>query len=183
MISEIPCILKRSNNGNVSRSVQFVCPACANRFLRCVLICWNLTVLERTWAIKTSLERSAGHKFKFRGVEKGIEGRSVRHRKRGAKSGVEPRGEEFFQFCKSVINKGEHATHSAKSFHPGFRWGRFHVSVTFSSSIVISRWIGRYLSRPGYSLPQERQRDDDYSRPFGSTYRVMLRLNVTFNAA
>lgn len=96
---------------------------------------------------------------------------------------MEPRGEEFFQFCKSVINKGEHATHSAKSFHPGFRWGRFHVSVTFSSSIVISRWIGRYLSRPGYSLPQERQRDDDYSRPFGSTYRVMLQLNVTFNAA
>ena len=58
--------------------------------------------------------------------------------------GRRPRGKEFFQFCKSVINKGGRATHSVQELSvPGFRWGRgVHVSVTFSrASIVISRWI------------------------------------------
>ena len=46
-----------------------------------------------------------------------------------------PRGKEFFQFCKSVINKGGRATHSAKSFPSWISMGsrRSRVGDVFES--------------------------------------------------
>lgn len=104
----------------------------------------------RVQAIKGPLDMSKGYKFEF----------YVGQRPRWGCYGDTPgchAGEEFFQFCKSVINKGERASHRVQVLSSGFGWGHVHVPLTFSSGIVISRRITRYLSRQRYSIPRKCQ--------------------------
>lgn len=119
--------------------------------VHCVLICWNSTVAGTdVGAIKTSLERKRERSHINLNFVRRKNGRG---RSDSPAAGIgsgcvgSQRGEEFFQFCKSVINKGEAWEAFGQELSSGFRWGSIHVSLTFSSGIVISRIGGScYLS-------------------------------------
>lgn len=92
-------------------------------FPRCVLICWDSTV-GRNKNVPREIGRNINLNFTGGRIDRSAGNRGRR-----------PRGKEFFQFCKSVINKGGRATHSAKSFPSWISMGsrRSRVGDVFKS--------------------------------------------------